>query len=165
MKLSKSQAEARYKKGMAKLTARYGAFRVPTDEARALSDELRAFYIISANPNVTARLLSQNMIPSAVAQRVMKELGHDQDAPVIAHKPSRKERVKALIKFAKEHHGEQFTTEQLVEVAGFCHATTLKFLNDNPYFHKIKKGLYEARDVAGDRADARRNRSEEVVVA
>ena len=164
MKLTKATAEARYKKGMAQLTARHGAFRVPTDEARALSDELRAFYIITGNTNVTARLLSQNMIPTAVAQRVMNELGHDQEAPAVTHKPSRKDRVKNLIKFAKEHNGEQFTTEQLVEVAGFCHATTLKFLNDNPYFHKIKRGLYEARDVAGDRADARRNRSEEMVV-
>jgi hypothetical protein len=165
MKLTKAQAEARYKKGMAQLIARHGAFGYPSEAQRALSDELRAFYIISNNPNVTARLLSQNMIPSAVAQRVMNELGHDQEAPVVAHKPSRKDRVKAMIKFAKEHHGEQFTTEQLVKVAGFCHATTMKFLNDNPYFHKIKRGLYEARDVAGERADARRNRSGEVVFA
>lgn len=157
MKLTKAQAEARYRKGIAQLINRYGANNIPTEDLRWLSDELRAFFVIETHGGqVTSRLLSQYMIPSAIASRVMEEMGIDKEAPVIAHKPSRKERTKALIKFAKENHGTQFTTEQLVEVAGFCHATTLKFLNDSPYFHKIKRGLYEARDVAGERAEARR---------
>lgn len=159
MKPTKATAEARYKKGVADLLSRYGATHIPTDELRALSDELRAFFVIEAHGGqVTSRVLSQYMIPSSIANKVMDEMGIDSDTPQIAHKPSRKERTKALIKFAKDNHGKQFTTEQLVEVAGFCHATTLKFLNDTPYFHKIKRGLYEARDVAGERAEARRNK-------
>ncbi len=157
MKLSKAQAEARYKRGMAELVARYGASNIPSDEQRALSEALRAFFVIEAHAGqVTARILSQYMIPASVAQQVMDEMGIDANAPQIEHKASRKERVANLIKFAKANHGKEFTTEELVEVAGFCHATTLKFLNDTPYFKKIKRGLYEAIDVASERAQARK---------
>ena len=67
----------------------------------------------------------------------------DTDEPV-SH--TRSQRYTAFVNWARAHDGEQFTTEQLVEQAGFSYQTTLKFIDSHPNFNKIKKGLYECRN-------------------
>jgi hypothetical protein len=61
---------------------------------------------------------------------------------------SRAGKYVAFETWAKSHDGEQFTTEQLVEVSGFSHQTTLKYLADSLIFTKVKKGLWEVRNIA-----------------
>jgi hypothetical protein len=34
-----------------------------------------------------------------------------------------------------------------MEVSGFSRATVLKFVEGNPIFPKLKRGLYECRDI------------------
>ena len=57
----------------------------------------------------------------------------------------------AFITWSKDKIGEQYTTETLVEVAGFSYPTVLKFLTDSTNFRKIKKGIWEIRDPKADR--------------
>ena len=59
---------------------------------------------------------------------------------------NRKSQYRDFERFAVERVFEQFTTAQLAEQSGFSQATVLKFVKTSPYFHKVKKGLYEARD-------------------
>ena len=60
---------------------------------------------------------------------------------------SRKGKYRAFEQWAMAHDREQFTTEQLMEVSGFSRATVLKFIDANPIFLKLKRGLYECRDI------------------
>ena len=60
---------------------------------------------------------------------------------------SRKGKYRAFEQWAMAHDREQFTTEQLMEVSEFSRATVLKFVEGNPIFLKLKRGLYECRDI------------------
>ena len=51
---------------------------------------------------------------------------------------------KAFERWAEEHEGEQFSTAQLAEQAGFSQATVRKYLRTSAYFTKVKSGWYEA---------------------
>ena len=53
----------------------------------------------------------------------------------------------AFEQFARDHAGEQFTMDSLVEISGFSYPTTLGYVKESLYFVKIKKGIYEARDI------------------
>ena len=53
----------------------------------------------------------------------------------------------AFEQFARDHAGEQFTMDSLVEISGFSYPTTLGYVKESLYFVNIKKGIYEARDI------------------
>lgn len=136
------EAEERYRQEVRDLTARYGYFRVPSELMFEASARLRAVAIAEANGGLLTRsLCSQYGIPPGV----IRELGYDvdEDAP----REKRADKWGAFEKWATEHAGEQFSTEQLVEVSGFGYQTTLRFIASSPYFHKIKKNLYECRGI------------------
>lgn len=59
----------------------------------------------------------------------------------------RKDKWSAFDEWTTEHQGEQFTTEQLVEVAGFSYQTVLKYVSESLLFTKVKKGVWEVRFV------------------
>lgn len=63
----------------------------------------------------------------------------------------RADKYDSFIEWTKDKLFEQYTTEELVEVAGFSYPTVLKFLQDSPNFRKVKKGLWEVRDPKADR--------------
>ena len=94
---------------------------------------------------------------SSIAEEVLAEVGGD---GVIddSKKLTRADQYKAFEQWAREHDREQFTTEQLVAESGFGYQTTLKFIDGNPFFHKIKKGLYECRDYTADREQAKKSK-------
>ncbi len=60
------------------------------------------------------------------------------------HKTTRASLYAGFEKWAKEHEGEQFSTAQLAEQAGFSAATIRKYLKTTAYFTKVKSGWYEA---------------------
>lgn len=68
----------------------------------------------------------------------------------------RADKYDAFIDWTKDKLFEQYTTEALVEVAGFSYPTVLKFLQESPNFRKVKKGIWEIRDPKADR-DAEKN--------
>lgn len=59
---------------------------------------------------------------------------------------SRKNKWGAFDKWSQEHQGEQYTTDQLVEISGFSYPTTLKYVSESPLFIKVKKGLWQVAD-------------------
>lgn len=159
MTLTHDEAERRYKEGVERLTQKYGSyFRAPSEEVRDNSERLRAFHIIQKyGGSITRQTLSQYMIPPSIAEEVLAEVGGD---GVIddSKKLTRADQYKAFEQWAREHDREQFTTEQLVAESGFGYQTTLKFIDGNPFFHKIKKGLYECRDYTADREQAKKSK-------
>lgn len=157
MTLTEHEAIQRYREGMDTLTKKYGYFRIPWSERMEISEPLRAFHIIQAHGGqVSAKVLSQYMVSPRIAEAVLAEVGVDNAVVDISHKASRADLYKAFEKWASEHDSEQYTTDQLVEIAGFSYPTVLKFIDGNPHFHKVKKGLYECRNAKLRREQALR---------
>lgn len=155
MALTEQEANRRYVEGILALTEKYGSFRIPWAERMEVSEPLRAFHIVQANGGVvSAKLMSQYMVSTRVAEQLIVEMGMDDAIIDTSPKTSRADLYKSFERWASEHDSEQFTTDQLVEVAGFSYPTVLKFIDGNPHFHKIKKGLYECRDAKKRREQA-----------
>lgn len=156
--MTNDEAEHRYKQGIRELADKYGSYTaIPTSEWREVSEELRAFHIIQKyNGAVTRQILSQYMVSPSIIERVMSEVGINGEVATIAPKTSRADQYKAFTKWACEHDREQFTTDQLVEASGFSYPTTLKFIDSDPHFIRIKKGLYECRDYNASRSEAKK---------
>lgn len=155
--LTEEEAVRRYKEGVARLDEKYGSvFRAPSDEVRENSERLRAFHIIQKYGGaITRQTLSQYMVPPSIASEVLAEVGID-GVVEMGKKVTRADQYKELEEWASEHDSEQFTTEQLVAQSGFSYQTTLRFIDGNPHFHKVKKGLYECRNATKRRAEARK---------
>lgn len=154
--LTAQEAERRYKEGIRILEEKYGSvFRAPSEEVRENSERLRAFYVIQKyGGSITRQVLSQYMIPPTIAEAVLAECGGEGVTTVSPKGLTRNEQYKAFEQWACDHDSEQFTTDQLVAESGFSYQTTLKFIDGNPHFHKLKRGLYECRNVAQRRAEA-----------
>jgi hypothetical protein len=88
-------------------------------------------------------LLSE-VLPKFVSQYLSEFLaGEDGEQPILPKTEKRKDKWATFDAWTKEHQAEQFTTEQLVETAGFSYPTVLKYVSESPLFGKVKKGLWE----------------------
>ena len=141
MTISYSEAQERFRQEIAELLKTHKPFRIPADLYADASNRLRAVAIAEMNGGALSRsLCSQYGIPQSIAD----DLGFS----VSGNEPSEKraDKYKSFEKWASEHDSEQYTTAQLVDVAGFSYQTVLRFIDTSPYFHKVKNGLYECRN-------------------
>lgn len=85
-------------------------------------------------------------IPVEISQYLINKYCEDESAEEEehAHKVTRAGLYASFEHWADEHVGEQFSTAQLAEQAGFSQATIRKYLRTSAYFTKIKSGWYEA---------------------
>ena len=156
--MTQTEAENRYKQGIHSLAEKWGGYsNIPASEWREFSEELRSYYLVLKHEGaVTRQILSQYMVSPTIIERVMSSIGVDGGVGAITPRTSRSDQYKAFIKWACEHDREQFTTDQLIEVSGFSYQTTLKFVDSDPNFIRIKKGLYECRDYNASRTEAKK---------
>lgn len=139
----------------------YGSqFTVPRDVSQAISDYTRAMHVLQiwkrdGGKGSPIRMMSSYSIPEAVIADVANEycgIELDEDSVVEEVKTEKRaDKWNAFLGWAKDKVFEQFTTDQLVEISGFSYQTTLKFVSENPTFRKVKRGLWEVRDVKADR--------------
>ena len=153
--MTPTEADTYYKNELQRLANEHGGFtHIPADLWREVSETARAWYVVAKyEGQVNKELLSKYMIPLSIVSKIMPFVQIDD-----TRKVTRADQYKAFEQWAREHDREQFTTEQLVEASGFGYQTTLKFIDGNPYFHKIKKGLYECRDYTADREQAKKSK-------
>jgi hypothetical protein len=153
--MTPAEADIHYKTELQRLADEHGGFtNIPADLWREVSETTRAWYVVAKyEGQVNKELLSKYMIPLSIVSKIMPFIQIDD-----TRKVTRADQYKAFEQWAREHDREQFTTEQLVEASGFGYQTTLKFIDGNPYFHKIKKGLYECRDYTTDREQAKKSK-------
>jgi hypothetical protein len=156
--MTQTEAENRYKQGIHDLAEKWGGYSsIPASEWREYSEELRSYYLVlKYNGAVTRQILSQYMVSPTIIERVMSSIGVDGEVGAITPRTSRSDQYKAFTKWACEHDREQFTTDQLIEASGFSYQTTLKFVDSDPHFIRIKKGLYECRDYNASRIEAKK---------
>ena len=134
-----------------------GGFPWPTadtpygDKVDLISERGRAMNVLliwhtRGGEGSAARFLGKYALRLGSADWVLKKFCEEDDAVMPEKTQNRKSLYRDFQRFATEHVFEQFTTAQLAEQSGFSQATVLKFVKTSPYFHKVKKGLYEARD-------------------
>lgn len=77
-------------------------------------------------------------------------------APTAGDQPekiTRASRYEVFEAWALAHQGEVFTTQQLVDVAGFSAVTMVKYLKESLLFEQIKKGTWRVQSARGTRND------------
>ncbi len=135
-------------------------FTVPRDVSQSISDYTRALHVLhiwnrDGAKGSPIRTMFSYSLPDAVIAEVSNEycgIQVDEDSVVDEVKTEKRaDKWDAFLKWANQHHFEQFTTEQLQEQCGFSYPTTLKYVQDSPSFRKVKKGLWEVRDAKADR--------------
>ena len=159
--ISESTAIEQHAEMWKEAIAEYGdSFKVPHTVISEINDRYRAIHALlkwkrdghSSNP---IKYLSQyGILPSNLAFVAREYCNIDVDETTVIDevKPVRRaNKYDSLIDWAKGRVFEQYTTDQLVEQAGFSYQTTLKFLQESPYFRKVKKGLWEIRDPKADK--------------
>ncbi len=135
-------------------------FSVPSQVSQSISDHMRALWVLGvwnrdgAKGSPVRTMLSYSLPESVIADVSSEYCGIDVDEESVAGEVKTEKRADkwdAFLKWANQHHFEQYTTEQLMEQCGFSYPTTLKYIQESPTFRKIKKGLWEVRDAKSDR--------------
>lgn len=160
--ISESHVDSVHHKMWDEAIAEYGdKFRVPREVSQKISDYTRALHVLyiwnrdAGKGNPVRQLVSYGIPESIITEVAPIYCGvtFDEDVSVVeeVRVEKRADKWDAFLKWASQHHFEQFTTEQLAEQSGFSYQTTLKYLQESPTFRKIKKGLWEVRDAKADR--------------
>jgi len=138
-------------------------FKVPYDQLSRINETLRGLYVLQkwqkegSSGSPAKFLASYSVYHDILIDIVGEYCGLEvEDVSDAVKTEKRADKYDSFIDWTKDHLFEQFTTEQLVEVAGFSYQTTLKFVSESPIFRKIKKGLWEIRDAKADR-DSEKN--------
>ena len=135
-------------------------YSVPREVAQSISDYTRALHVLQVwnrdgAKGSPVRAMFSYSLPEAVIAEISNEYcGIEVDEDSVAGEAKTEKRADkwdSFLKWANQHHFEQFTTEQLMEQCGFSYPTTLKYVQESPTFRKVKKGLWEVRDAKADR--------------
>ncbi len=130
---------------------KYGsAHMVPKEDVNRISEIVRGLWILfiwqREGMSRSAYQFLQSYSVSESISRSLVEVWIGQEV-VIDKSEKRVNKWAAFEQFARDHAGEQFTMDSLVGASGFSYPTTLGYVKESLYFVKIKKGIYEARDI------------------
>lgn len=137
-----------------------GVLFIPKEERFSISEYERAMHVLciwkreGEKGNPARTLATYGVIESVILQIIADWCDMtitEEDLSEIGKTEKRSDKYDSFIDWTKDKVGEQFSTEMLVEVAGFSYVTVLKFLDDSQHFKKIKKGLWEIRDPKAER--------------
>jgi hypothetical protein len=145
--------EATYKHNYATLILQYGgATNIPKEAAWTLSEQLRAHYIMASNPEANpATILRQYGVPAGIIEKIVGEAPVDHQ-----RRQKRSDKYQSMIDWCLDHPLEQTSVDALSEIGGVSYPTALKFINDRiDLFRKVKRGIYEVRDVKTERASVK----------
>lgn len=141
-------------------------FKVPSEETYRISELVRGLHVLhlwqeSGGGGSAVRFLKRYDLPQRAIDTLVVDyleyFGVESEEEIEKAKApveKRADKFNKFLKWANEHHFEQFTTEQLTEQSGFSYQTTLKYLQESPTFRKLKKGLWEIRCAKTDREAA-----------
>lgn len=159
-KISSDLLKEAMQKKWADASKTYGdKWSLPRDESFSLGEYERAMHILLSwkvegeKGNPVRMLRSYGVMESIILQVVADwcDMTITEDDLSEVKTEKRSDKYNAFIEWTKDKVGQQFTTDALVEEAGFSYITVLKFLGESPHFRKIKKGLWEIRDPKADR--------------
>lgn len=138
-----------YKQAVSVLEAGLGG-SLPAELVNDRPEVLRAAYILTQHrdePN-PVKLLRRYM----VAERIIRLCLAD-GAVEVERTVKRVDKYRAITDWCNAHVYEQVTPVQVAEIGGVSYPTALKFINDRvDLFRRVKRGVYEIRDVRAERA-------------
>ena len=144
--------ETEYKEAWKKLIAEYGdPVKVPSELTFVISETLRAKHILIAHPEANpTQVLRQHSIPASVISKVAGGVEEPKS------RQKRADKYRRLLEWADAHTLEQISVGELTDIGELSYPTALKFVNDRvDLFRKIKRGVYEVRDVKSERLSGR----------
>lgn len=146
--MTPEQIGREYTEGIKHLMSIYGPMALwrdaPRDEVLYITERSRARYILLGNPG-DSTALRRNGIPS----RLIEELGGE---VTIVPKERRVEKYAKALSWCEENIMRQVSVNELADAGGFSYPTALKLVADRPdLFRKVKRGIYEIRDVEAER--------------
>lgn len=139
-----------YKQSIIDLIVQYGDIsRVPSSERDLAAERHRAGVILSMNEGAdTVKTLRFYGVTSTVIAEYASE-----EAVVGERRVKRADKYQAVIDWCHDHPYEQVSANQVAEIGGVSYPTALKFIGDRvDLFRKIKRGVYEVRNVKEERA-------------
>ena len=120
------------------------------NEMSVLQETVRGLYVLEKwqregrNGNPISLLKFYSMPEEVIGSFIKTYLsGLSNNISLPQKTEKRKDKWGSFDAWTKDHQGEQFTTDQLVEIAGFSYQTVLKYVSESPLFGKIKKGVWE----------------------
>lgn len=139
-----------YKQSVSDLIARYGDISaVPRDERDLLAERHRASVILAMSEagDVAKTLRFYSVMNSVIAEFASEE------AVMAERRVKRADKYQAVIEWCHDHPYEQVSANQVAEIGGISYPTALKFIGDRvDLFKKVKRGVYEVRNVKEERA-------------
>lgn len=127
---------------------------VPKDVVWSISEYVRGLYVLQVfgrsggSGSAVSWLRSYGVSDGCVEAFVRDGVLGRQEVVVERERPagSRKAKLRAFEDWAGRHRGEQFSTDQLVEVSGFSRGALLNYLKLSRLFVKVKRGVFEVVD-------------------
>lgn len=125
-----------------------GVHAVPRDERWRASETVRALWVLEmwfreAQSRHPMSLLRTYGVQDDIAQYVVSAFASEVAAQPEQKTEKRKDKWDAFDSWAREHEGQQFSIDALVEESGFTYITTLNYVKSSPLWKRVKKGLYE----------------------
>lgn len=150
MKTTIESLNINYKNAVNDMIARHGDISlVPRDERDLLAERYRASVILAMNEgaDVAKTLRFYSVLNSVIAEFV------SEDAIAAERRVKRADKYQAVIDWCHDHPYEQVSANQVAEIGGVSYPTALKFIGDRvDLFKKVKRGVYEVRNVKEERA-------------
>ncbi|NBR35847.1 MAG: hypothetical protein EBT80_00400 [Chitinophagales bacterium] len=124
---------------------------VPKDVMWGISEYVRGLHVLQVfwkegGSGSAVSMLRSYGISEGCVEAFVRDgfLGRDR-VVVEKERPSvsRKARLRAFEDWAGKHRGEQFSTDELVEVSGFSRGALLNYLKFSRLFVKVKRGVFE----------------------
>jgi hypothetical protein len=126
---------------------------VPRDVVWSISEYVRGLYVLQVferdggSGSAVSWLRSYGVSEGCVEAFVRDGVLGRQEVAVERERPSsRKAKLRVFEDWAGKHRGEQFSTDQLVEVSGFSRGALLNYLKLSRLFVKVKRGVFEVAD-------------------
>ena len=121
-------------------------FSVPREEVGRIQQLIQGMYVLMGLDSSVApfKALRAFGIPEDTCHYLIgkycpTEVGADDEAASM----NRRKKYAAFEEWAREHVGEQFSTQALADVSGFSYPTVLKFVKESPLFKRVKNGWWE----------------------
>lgn len=139
--------DTRFKAAFTEAAERYGSpWAIPTDEAHAMSERMRAEHVIAIHGKPDPQILRSYSIPGLIIEELCGE------APSLTVKRSYRQRKQAVEAWCTEHAGTTVTPVVIADVGEFSDATARTFIAERPdLFTRVKRGHYFVRDPKAER--------------
>ncbi len=131
-------------------TAEFGDnLKVPFSRQLEIGDYVRALYVLQfhwlkdENTKDALNILKHYSISDNSIDKLLKDGVLDREVVNSNKAAPRKVRLRNFEAWSKDHRGEEFTVDFLIEKSEFSRPTLMNYLKTSRLFEKVKRGTYK----------------------